>query len=51
VGTATDMANEVKAALEGKRDRLNANLVYQFNGQKTYEVRDKVDMPSLESFF
>ena len=51
VGTATDMANEVKAALEGKRDRLNANLVYQFNGQKTYEVRDKVDIPSLESFF
>ena len=51
VGTATDMANEVKAALEGKRDRLNANLVYQFNGQKTYEVRDKVDIPSLENFF
>lgn len=51
VGTATDMANEIKASLEGKRDRINANLVYQFNGQKTYEIRDKVDIPSLESFF
>ena len=51
VGTATDMANEIKASLEGKRDKINANLVYQFNGQKTYEIRDKVDIPSLESFF
>lgn len=51
IGTATDMANEIKASLEGKRDKINANLVYQFNGQKTYEIRDKVDIPSLESFF
>ena len=51
VGTATDMATEIKAVLEGKRDMLNASLLYQFNPQKVYEIRDTEPTPSLESFF
>ena len=51
VGTATDMAMEVKASLEGKRDRVNASLLYQFNNNKTYEIRDTEPIQSLESFF
>jgi site-specific DNA-cytosine methylase len=51
VGTATDIANEVRASLEGKRDRVKADLLYQFNGQQTYEVRDSEPIQSLESFF
>lgn len=51
VGTATDMAMEIKAVLEGKRDMLNASLLYQFNNNQTYEVRDTEPIPSLESFF
>jgi len=50
VGTATDMANEIKAVLEGKRDMLNSNLVYQYNGQKTYEIKDTEPIRSLEEF-
>lgn len=51
VGTATDMANEVKAVLEGKRDMLKGDLLYQYNGQKTYEMKDSSPVQSLESFF
>lgn len=51
VTTATDMAEEVKAVLEGKRDSVNASLLYQFNGNKSYEIRDKESLQSLESFF
>ena len=50
VGTATDMAMEIKAVLEGKRDMLNADMFYQFNNNQTYEVRDFSTPPSLESF-
>ena len=50
VGTATDMASEIKASLEGKRDMINASLVYQYNAQKTYEIRDSEPLSSLESF-
>lgn len=50
VGTATDMANEVKAVLEGKRDMLKGDLMYQYNGQKTYQLKDSGPSPSLESF-
>ena len=50
VGTATDMAMEIKAVLEGKRDMLNADMLYQFNNNQTYEIRDFSDPPSLESF-
>lgn len=49
VTTATDMANEIKAVLEGKRDMLNANLLYQFNNNKSYQIRD-LSSSSLESF-
>lgn len=50
VGTATDMALEIKATLEGKRDMLNGSLMYQFNPQKTFEIRDSEPPGSLESF-
>ena len=50
VGTATDMALEIKAVLEGKRDTLNCSLLYQFNPQKRHEVRDEDTPQSLESF-
>jgi len=51
VGTATDMANEVKAVLNGERDWVNGSLLYQYNGQKTYELKDTEPRPSLEEFF
>lgn len=50
VGTATDMALEIKAVLEGKRDSLNGTLLYQFNPQKAFELRDTEPISSLESF-
>ena len=50
VGTATDMANEIKAVLEGKRDMLKSTLLYQFNPQKVFEIRDPEPISSLESF-
>jgi hypothetical protein len=50
VHTATDMAFEIKSVLEGRRDMLNGTLMYQFNPQKTYEIRDVETLGSLESF-
>ena len=50
VGTATDMALEIKAVLEGRRNMLNSSLIYQFNPQKTYEIREPESLSSLESF-
>jgi site-specific DNA-cytosine methylase len=50
VHTATDMAFEIKAVLEGKRDMMNGSLIYQFNPQKTFEIRDYEPLSSLESF-
>lgn len=50
VGTATDMAMEIKAVLEGKRDMISGSLLYQFNPQKTFELRDTEPANSLESF-
>ena len=50
VHTATDMALEIKATLEGRRDMMNSTLLYQFNPQKTFELRDPEDISSLESF-
>lgn len=50
VGTATDMAMEIKAVLEGKRDSINASLLYQFNPQRRHEVRDEEPIQSLENF-
>ena len=50
VHTATDMALEIKAVLEGRRDMMNGSLIYQFNPQKTFEIRDYEPLSSLESF-
>lgn len=51
VGTATDMANEVKAVLEGKRESIKANTLFQFNAQKTYDIRDAEPPSTLSGFF
>lgn len=50
VTTASDMANEIKAVLSGERDWLNGELLYQYNGNKTHEIRDVVPRNSLEEF-
>ncbi len=50
VGTATDMANEIKAVLENKRDYLDSSLVYQFNTSKKHEVREPDNVVSIEEF-
>lgn len=49
--TAADMATEIKETLEGRRDTFNANLLYQFNNSKTYEIRDDSPQVNLEEFF
>jgi site-specific DNA-cytosine methylase len=50
VGTATHMASEIKATLEGQRDMIRGSLMYQFNSQKTFELRDLEPSGSLDSF-
>ena len=50
VTTATDMAKEIKAVLEGKRDMMKGTLMYQFNAQKTFEIRDADPPNSLQAF-
>lgn len=50
VSTATDMAYEIKAALEGSRDFLGSDLVYQFNSQKTHDIRSFEQPASLDGF-
>lgn len=50
VTTASDMANEIKAALNGERDWVNGDLLYQYNNNKTYEIRDTRPRNSLEEF-
>lgn len=50
VTTARDMALEIKAVLDGERDSVNGKLLYQFNPQKTFEIRDLDPEPTLESF-
>lgn len=50
VHTATDMAMEIKAVLEGKRDMMKGTLMYQFNPQKTFEIRDADPPNSLQAF-
>lgn len=49
VSTATDMATEIKAVLEGKREIIKTNLLYQFNVNKTYETVDEYQ--TLDEFF
>lgn len=50
VGTATDMANEVKSFIEGKLDTINTSLLYQYNHSKKFEDREPERSSSLESF-
>ena len=50
VTTATDMALEIKAVLEGKRDMMDAGLLYQFNSSKTFRIEDDDPPNTLESF-
>lgn len=50
VGTATDMAMEIKAVLEGKRDMLNGVLLYDMNTSKTRRMEDDEPPNTLESF-
>lgn len=40
VGTATDMAAEIKLALAGKLDTVEAHLLKQSNHKQTYEILD-----------
>lgn len=51
VQTAEDMATEVKAALEGERQWLNATYVFQNNNSKKYEIWDEQTSETLERFF
>lgn len=51
VTTATDMAMEIKAVLEGRRDMMNGELIYQFNNNKSFEIIDTGPPSSLEQFF
>lgn len=48
--TAYDMASEVKAVLDGKREWINATNVFQTNYKKQHEIWDE-NRSSLESFF
>ncbi len=50
VSTAYDMASEIKAVLEGKREMVSGNLIYQYNNSKTYETKD-LEQTTLETFF
>lgn len=50
VSTATDMANEVKAVLEGKRDFVDATILCQYNAQKKYEILDTYETNSINEF-
>lgn len=51
VTTATDMAMEIKAVLEGRRDTMNGELIYQFNNNKSFEIIDTGPPSSLDQFF
>lgn len=50
VGTATDMANEIKAVLNDERDWLNGDLLYQYNASKRHELKDSSPPSCLSSF-
>ena len=51
VTTATDMAMEIKAVLEGRRDMMNGELIYQFNNNQSFEIIDTEPPSSLDQFF
>lgn len=50
VTTARDMAEEIKATLNGERDMIKGDLLYQFNLNKTMEVIDLSPRSCLSSF-
>ena len=50
VGTATDMANEIKAALNGERDWISGDLLYQYNASQRYELADTGPKSCLSDF-
>lgn len=50
VSTARDMANEVKEYLQGNRDTVRGELVYQYNSNKTHVIRDTESISTLETF-
>jgi site-specific DNA-cytosine methylase len=50
VQTATDMATEVKASLEGKRDWIDAQITIQHNTNQTMEIWEE-KIATLEAFF
>ena len=50
VGTATDMANEIKAALNGERDWVKGDLLYQYNASQRYELADTGPKSCLSDF-
>lgn len=50
VGTAADIASEVKAALEGKRQMVKAKLLRQYNASQSYEIDEQISGNTLGSF-
>lgn len=50
VTTASDMASEIKAVLNGERDRIKTELYYQFNHNQTSKSVDLTAPASLEEF-
>ena len=49
VATATDLAMEIKAVLNGQRDSLRGDMIHQYNASRKYEV-DDVSSSSLQEF-
>ena len=49
VTTATDMANEIKAVLEGQRQMIKSDMIYQYNAQQRYDVEE--NNITLSEFF
>lgn len=51
VDTAMDMANEVRASLEGKRTWIDSRYVHQSNHAQEYEIMDRESKDTLEEMF
>ena len=50
VQTATDMANEIKHALNGDRKWIDSTLTFQYNSNKRVEMHDQ-QVNNIENFF
>ena len=46
--TAKDMATEVMAVLDGKREKIRATKLFQYNAQRTYDIIDGQSRSVLE---